>query len=188
VVLNNNIFEIGDAEKKQAQQFLQKEYEREALSFPYVAPPFDASAALYAAITTYQLAQLLLYRQQRPEEVLMLLQPYPEKITAGAMLSADLTFRFLPDFFYQFKAIDFEDPVLPFVLTLCEHWHYAAIRMEQDVSNLDFSMVQADACLMQLYIDRIIESKNIALAHLPFFKERIEGILSIHKETLWNNF
>lgn len=136
--------------------YLADEYKREAVTYPYTPPPFDVAAALWGAQTLYTAAQLVLYRQAPSTELGLLLPPYLTRPGAAAMHAADLTLRFLPDVTQLLTTIDADDPLLPVLENHLATWHFSGILYPVMPSNTDLSPLEADACLRQRYIDRLI--------------------------------
>lgn len=188
VVLYNNLLEIKEQDSIRTTTYLQQAYNREALNYPNPIPAFDADAALWAAKTIYTFAQLLLYRSQEKKDLEQVLPPYKNKISAAAIISADLTLRFLPDFHTQFFLIDQEDIVLPIIDSVKMQWHYSFIKKLDQVDNLDFTSISADSCLYQLYVDRVVQNKNAILAKHPLIMDGVKSIFGIYQSQFWSNF
>ena len=112
IMLYGNILQVTDAEAREVVVFLEKEYEAEALNYPYSIPSFDDTAALWAAKTVYIAAQLILYRETKNEALPLILPDFTGDVTPAAILSCDLCLRFLPTMIVQLKAIDSEDELI----------------------------------------------------------------------------
>jgi hypothetical protein len=126
VMLYENILAIPDEEVTSVAEFLRSEYENEALNHPKPLPEYDPEAAVWAARTLYVSAQLLLYRENKVTDLSTLI-PDNLEVNAGAILSADLTLRFLPDLVKQMEVIDPDDDLLHILRKLLEKWHYSAV-------------------------------------------------------------
>lgn len=187
IMLYGNILTIDQLESIETVEFLRNEYELEALEYPYNVPPFDEEAALWAAKTVYISAQLILYRENRNTELSVLLPEFSAEITPSAILSADLCLRFLPDMLIQLKLIDSEDPLIALQESLLTLWHYSGVRYALNIEMLDFEKINMDACLRQLYTNRIIEYKKIHLAKHPAFKEGIAADMGMYSHVFWND-
>lgn len=188
IVLYGNILTIKEPEAKEVLEFLRKEYEQEALDYPYTAPAFDGDAALWAATSVYVAAQLILYRENKEAELALLLPDFQNTITPSAILSADLCLRFLPDMLHQLSLMDNEDALIQVLERKLLTWHYSGISYPLQVESLDFTAISADKCLHQQYINRIIENKKIQIALHPASKELVQASLGLFTADFWNEF
>jgi hypothetical protein len=189
VILHSNVLDISPEEIEKTSLFLESEYKQECLSYPYTAPEFDVQAAIWAARLFYISSQLLLYREQNIEEINKLLPPYNSEITASAILSADLTLRFIPHIVTELKLIDDTDPLIETLESYLHLWHYSAIGYSlPNIDKLDFKILETDKCLNQLYINRIIEKNAISLSKHPALHSAIESTLGMYKKELWEGF
>lgn len=188
VMLYANMLQVPVEEEQEIVDFLHREFLSESLEYPYVVPEFDGAAALWAAKTVNTAAQLILYRKDKPAELAPLLPAYMGEHTAGAILSADLCLRFIPDMLVQLMMIDREDELIPILEGIMAQWHYSAVKHKQDISGLNFDVVAGNQCLLQLYTDRIIAYKHIQLALHPAFKGSVQASLGIYGKEFWNNF
>ena len=89
VTLYDNIFQIEEVESKAVIDYLSKEFNKEAMEYPFTSPAFSESASLWGAKTVYLVAQLILYRKNRPDELQNLIENFQEEITPSTILSAD---------------------------------------------------------------------------------------------------
>jgi hypothetical protein len=188
VMLYNNLLEVSETDANEALNFLAYEYRVEARNYPFLAPDFEPEAALWAAKTIYTAMQLMLYRKNESSDLAQLLPKYEAEINPSAILSADLTLRFLPDVLTQLHLIDFEDSLLTLLKEILQTWHYAGVGYALDESILDFSPILSNPCLYQLYLDRIIEKKKISLAQNPVFITGINANLGIFGDEFWKDF
>jgi len=187
VILYNNILEIDKDDLSETVSFLKNEYENEKLNYPYHAPNFDTDAAIYSAKITYYIAQLILYRNIDITDTQKYFTPFQKSLEASSILTADLLFRFLPQFHLELMKIDFEDGLMQEVINLMNTWHYSSIAFHKESNHLDTIEWYNNECYQQLYIDRIIEVKNHYLADHPKIKPYIKGHLSIYKKHYWNH-
>ncbi|KIC92615.1 hypothetical protein [Flavihumibacter solisilvae] len=186
LTLHNGLHQADTNEDSIVMDFLLEEYERERLEYPGTPPAFNAAVALWGARTCYFAAQLLLFRKHAPEEISSLLPSYEGEITAAAMLSADLCLRFVPAIAHKAAAIDPNDPLVPLLVKHLETWHYSGLLLNQPPANPDLVTVTGDACLQQLYVNRIIETRNQKLAETPPLNKEINATLGNHRDTFWN--
>ncbi|WP_316793772.1 hypothetical protein [Pedobacter frigoris] len=188
LTLYGNLLDISDADERQARQFLGSEYKDESQSYPYDIPDFDSDAALWGARVVYVAAQLLLFRQHKSENLKDLISDFSQAPTPAMMLSADLCMRFLPDILHQLKYIDPEDVLIDLLEGILRKWHYSAVAYPLDCNNMSFENLDQDQCFLQLYLNRIVEYKNLSLAHHVFFASRVAANLGIYASELWNDF
>lgn len=186
VLLYGKISGIGEDENTEVVQFLEREYRNESSGFPFSPPQFEASAALWAAQTVYIISQLLLYRDDPAKELRALLPRFEGTLTAGAVLSADLCLRFVPDILDELKLIDDEDPLIELIQELLNNWHYSGMVAIENTEALDFSVIQSNECLQLLYCNRVIEQKHNLFYENTFLKQHIDAALGMYKIQFWN--
>jgi len=177
LVLHQNILTIPEEEKEEVAEFLEKEFYEEVLHFPHVASQFNKEAALWAAETLYIASQLFLYRKNQPEELKQLFLKETFEKTASTFLSVDLALRFVPSLLTELNYIDPEDSLVSILEDILTSWHYSGINYSLEVEKLDFSVIIADKCLFQLYLNRVLEYKNRTLLKQPdlqrLYKENV---------------
>jgi hypothetical protein len=188
VLLYDNILNTTVEDEKEVVDFLNEEYSLEALNHPYQSPEFNSHASLWAAKTVYISAQLILYRENKDADLSTLLPGFTSEVNTAAVLSADLCLRFLPDLIIQLKLIDSEDALIQVLEATLKQWHYSSVRYTQDIDLLDFAVVNSDPCLHQLYCNRIVQQRSMALAKHPVFYDSIRSQLGIYGSELWNEF
>jgi hypothetical protein len=185
VILYNKLITISKIEEDEVILFLETEYEKEILEYPGLVPEFNAAASLWAAKTVYLAAQLLLHREHKVSDLSMLLPDYCGNIDASAVLSADICLRFLPQIIAEIKRIDPEDLILPILEKHLIRFHYAAIGFEVEIEDLNFDVIAANDCLLQLYIDRVVQRKAIKLAQIDFIKKQLEIGFGDYQKLFW---
>jgi len=171
-------------------EFLQQEYERERLEFPGIAPNFEQSAAIWAARTVFIAAQLLLSREKDEQDMVTLLPAYKGPMTPGAILSADLCLRCLPDVIEKAKEISPDDPLIQLLEAILWKWHYSGIgylsRPGEDRAPIDnWEPIAGNGCLLQLYVDRVIDRQAITLAKGPILRPAIKAAMGDHSAYFW---
>jgi MoxR-vWA-beta-propeller ternary system domain bpX4 len=186
ILLYAHAVQIPSQELELAAAFLETEYDNECLGYPGQAPAFDTAAALWAAKTVYIAAQLLLYRQDKEADIPAMLPAYEGVITPGTILSADLCLRFLPDVLQMAKNIDADDVLVTILAVHLQQWHYSAIGHLIQTEGLDFSVINTNSCLQQLYADRVIARKDKRLAALAEVAPMVKAALGNHQTYFWN--
>ena len=181
---------LTPSEEDQAEtvRFLEAEYHRESPEYPYLVPPFNPAAAGWAARTVYLAIQWIVYREHTAKELAHLLPDYPGEATASALLSADLLLRFLPDIITQVRLIDAEDHLVNLLEDKLHRWHYSGVAYPLTPERLSFDAVTVDACVYQLYVDRVITHRNVFLAHHPALEEGIRASLGMFAPNFWQDF
>jgi hypothetical protein len=174
IILYDKLITISKEEEIDTISFLETEYEREILDYPGIAPKFNVAAGLWASKTVYFATQLLLYREHKISDLEMLLPDYNGEKDASAMLSADICLRFLPQIVAEMKRIDSDDLVIPILERQLYQFHYSAIGFEIDIENINFDIVASDDCLLQLYIDRVVQRKVLKFTESDFIKKQLE--------------
>lgn len=188
IMLYGSVLQISEKEAAGVTKFLESEYQQEVWEYPGEAPAFDAQAALWAAKTVYTAAQLMLYRENKPDDLVALLPSFQNNCTAVNALSADLCLRFLPNIIVQLKLIDSEDELIHILENILLEWHYSGINYPLEIDSLSFDLLFANNCLRQLYIDKIIAYKKLSLAMHAACKPLVTAQLGIFTQTFWNDF
>lgn len=188
VLLYEKVMSWENIEEQELIDFLSLEYQNESLNYPYQIPEFNPSAALWASKIIYLAAQLILYRDQKENDLGELFSDFEVDLDASGILSADLCLRFLPDMLFQLKVIDSQDGLIELLETIAYRWHYSAIRYPLEIERLSFEWMNSDTCLKQLYVNRIIEYKKLKLAEHPACYDAVKVSLGIHGKQLWKEF
>lgn len=188
IILYANRPEFSENERIKVINFLRKEYDREALNFPFEAPIFNEGAAIWSAEFVYLVAQFILYRKDNIGKLDELFPIYLQEVDASTALSVDLTFRFIPDMLLQLRSIDSEDPLINLVEDQLHKWHYSGIKYDLDVHNIEMNWIFSSRCMQQLYVDRIIAYKNIKLAKNKNIYPHLKATLSIFETFFWVDF
>jgi hypothetical protein len=179
--------EFSTWEEKVVIDFLEEEYNKESTHYPFAAPAFNANAAIWAAKLLYTTAYFYLNRTDDVATVIKRIKTYSEKPTVEEMLSADLVLRFLPQLYNELKRLDFEDSILPLLHKQLQYFHYAAIGMDIEMENVDLSIVFQSQCFQQLYLNRIVERKDIQIAKVEEIAAALRENFGAYKENFWRN-
>ncbi|MBI1286256.1 MAG: hypothetical protein GC178_01645 [Flavobacteriales bacterium] len=188
VILYDNILFVTESDRTELGIYLKEQYAFEQVEYPSNAPSFNANAAIWAAEVVYVSAQLLLHRKHQDGELEDLLPNWENDIDASAILSADLCLRFLPALGKHLSVIEPEDKLIPIIETILNTWHYSGIPSIKDVSDLNFERILADSCVLQLYVDRVIEYQRQDLARLYVLQPWVKASLGIHSNHYWSTF
>lgn len=188
VMLYNNILQIKELESEEVVSFLKQEYENEILNYPFTAPQFNSESALWAAKTIYYSTQLMLYREHKEADLNNLIPDFEKEIATAEILSADLVLRFLPNIINQLKFIDSEDKLIALLEEKLIKWHYSGVNYKLEINKLNFDAIKQNKTMLQLYINKIMEFKNIELAKHSIFKSTIDDNLGLYASTFWNTY
>lgn len=186
-IIYENKLEVSKTEEKEVVEFLQDEYEKEKLNYPFQAPPYDASAALWASEIVYFATQLLLNRQDTLDKIDNLFPFYNKPVTDSVLLSADLCLRFLPQLIVQLKHMDADDEIIPVLEQILIQFPYSCIGYEIDIETIGLNTVLSNACLSQLFLDRVVEKKDKKLANLNQIKPLLLANFGNYKNIFWND-
>ncbi|BAV07993.1 hypothetical protein SAMN05421788_103336 [Filimonas lacunae] len=176
-----------EEDKELLTHFLEMEYGNECLEYPGTAPVFDGAAALWGAQVVYTASLLLLDRKHHVEEIPTLLPSYTGPVTEGAMLSADLCLRFLPQIIKQLQAIDAEDVLIPLLEQVLTRWHYSGIGLELGIENELLEIALRHNCLRQLYVNRIIQYQYKPLATHPLWQPWVMAAMGNYTTYFWKD-
>lgn len=185
VILYDKLITIAQTEETEVALFLETEYEKEILEYPGIAPNFNSGAALWAARTVYLATQLLLHREHKMKDVKELLSFYIGVVDASAIISADLCLRFLPQIITEIRKIDPEDLIIEILEKHLIQFHYSAIGSDLDTESVNFEIIAENDCLLQLYIDRIVQRKSIKWAQSDFIKKQLEIGFGDYQKLFW---
>jgi len=176
---------VADVHEKDLVLYLQREFENEQLEYPINKLEFSSKAALWSAKVVYKAANLLLNREEEPKDLSIFFSLFDEKLTGGQILSVDLCLRFLPAILKQIKNADPSDPLIDLLELILKQWHYSAVGYFSKLEDFNFDEYWNDSCLLQLYVDRVIEKKSRVYLKVPELLAHIHGCIGIHAQTLW---
>ncbi len=185
LILHRKITSFSEGEDFLVMEFLEREFEKERITYPNPVPVFNNEVALFGAKLLYVVAELILYRELDLKQIQLIWPRYDGKVDAGALLSADLCLRFLPQITWQLKSIDPDDEILSLVNKELERWHYSAVGYEILVDGLQWEQLENNSCLMQLYANRVIERKASDLAALPQMSSWVKETMGNYEAALW---
>lgn len=133
--------------------------------FPGDAPPFSMAAARWAASAFQAACGFLIHRDAGQEQLEQVLRRRcPEAISPSVCYSVDLTFRYLPDLVRMARAASSQDPLVVEALQWCREWPLSSVGVSGvlEGGTIDISAFAAEPGLMTIYVDRIIERKDMS--------------------------
>lgn len=182
VHLSYQWYKVDAKEQQQAITYLLHYHRQESLNHPYQVPDFDAPAAIWGALFLYHAAQAILNRQATLENITPLFNAYQGPKTPAAILSVDLSLRFLADLLDKLKTINPDDGLILLLEQQLEQWPYSAV----GYSIQQFPAQELnDPCLRQLYADRIIAKKDTRLLTIPLLLKTVRASLGAHQQKIW---
>ncbi len=188
MLYGDKLLHFSEAVQEETLEFLRSEYTKESADYPFAVPDFEANAALWGAKMMYVATHLMLYRETKVADIEQLLPNFEATVSPSAMLSADLSLRFLPHVITHLHMIDPEDRLKEILEKHLLTWHFSGILHFSKPENLNFEVIVADKCLHQLYINRVIEYKKQYFSTHPALREGIKASLSIFAEEFWKGF
>ena len=145
-------------------------------------PDVSDNALLWGAVTTFHASSLLAYRDAGEEVVRLALSvPCPETASPSVCYSVDLTFRFLPDLVRLARAVSPNDPLVDVLTSLARQWPLSSVGIA-GVESVDVTSILADDCLLQLYTDRIIATKDRSRLNEQRVRDKIRASIGLHSE------
>lgn len=189
LVLSAQWAPVTDAERPIAEGYLRAVYVQETLEYPHQAPAFDAGAARWAAELVYHSAQLLFHRSTVLSELEHYFAPYEGSIDASAILSADLSLRFMPLLLDKLKELNSEDFLLDLLQGCLLPWHYSLVGTTwRPPLAKNWSALEGNPCLAQLYTDKVIIAQDLELASVPILYNGILASLGDYVAEAWESF
>jgi len=188
LVLFGRVDQPTEEEEQSVVAFLKSRYDYEALGYPHFAPPFDEAAALWSSKILFHAAQLVMYRQHEAESLKDYIPPFPTPQTSSAILTADLSLRYLPAILTYLEQISVEDPLIPLLKTTLESWHYSGLLSTYKLNTPEFHNAYDDPCLLQLYVDRVIRQKKKTIGQTDKLKPYVLSTLGNYDTLFWKDF
>lgn len=187
VILFNNVFHFTEEENKKVASFLTSEFELESSNYPKIKTVFNPQAALWSAQVVYIIAQMIVFRKNNIDEVEQIIPKENFDVTVDNMLSIDLCLRFLPQMISKLNELDQEDILIEKGNTILKKWHYSNVEKATDIPNNLDELYLVDG-FKNMYINRIVQYQNIALATHQASNRTIKNALNIYEDVLWPAF
>jgi hypothetical protein len=148
-------------EAASVRQLLQEIDASRRLELPGKAPPLDLPAAEWAGEMLHAACQFLVHRDLPAELVAeRLAQPCPVAPSPSVCYSVDLTFATLPDVISLARGIAVNDPLTVGLTKLAVAWPLSSVGVPEAAS-ADVSAFVDDDCLARLYVDRVIQRRDL---------------------------
>lgn len=149
-----------------------------------MVPLFHGEAALWAANYLYRSVQLVMLRNLDEAAVQGLLMPFPGTVSPEAVLSVDLSFRYLPNLLVLAKGLAPEDVLVKRLQETALQWPFSSVGMNVEGA-MELEVIMSNACLRRAYIDRIIEAKDEKRCNNSLVNEYLKEALGDHSAILW---
>lgn len=153
---------------------LQRESEYR-VELPGMPPDVDARAAAWGLATMYQLCQFHVYRHLGSDVVEQRFAAALQSDLPGVHYSVDLALRFLPDIAHLTGHSSPEDPLSAVVQRLASDWPLSSVGIP-DIAPRDLEPILADDCLRRMYVDRVIDRRDLARCEHPLVQAEIRRV------------
>ncbi|SIR37758.1 hypothetical protein [Chryseobacterium indoltheticum] len=176
---------LSEKEEKEAEDFFESEFEKERLDFLSDKIPFNKEAAIWAAKVLYHSAQLYLIRKDTAKDLEKLIPQYRGEKDVSAILSADLSLRFLPQLLDALKIADSTDPLVKILENILQQFHYSGIGLDLNLENINWEEELKNKTYRKLYLERIVEEKAYSLAEIPYINQLLIAEFGMYKDIFW---
>lgn len=185
ITIFSDIHEISKKEEQDAADYFQAEFEKERLEFLSDTLVCDTETAVWAAKVVYYSAQLHLIRENTAKDLNKLIPSFKGKKDISAILSADLSLRFLPQIVSALQVSDPEDPLVKMLENILKQFHYSAVGFDLDLEDINWEEELKDKTYRKLYLERIVEKKSYQLAEIPYLNQLLIAEFGLHKDVFW---
>ncbi len=176
---------LSEKEEKEAEDFFESEFEKERLDFLSDKIPFNKEAAIWAAKVLYHSAQLYLIRKDTAKDLEKLIQQYQDEKDVSAILSADLSLRFVPQLLDALQIADSTDPLVKILENILQQFHYSGIGLDLNFEKINWEEELKNKTYRKLYLERIVEKKAYKLAEIPYINQLLIAEFGMYKDIFW---
>ena len=176
---------LSEKEEKEAEDFFESEFEKERLDFLSDKIPFNKEAAIWAAKVLYHSAQLYLIRKDTAKDLEKLIPQYQDEKDVSAILSADLSLRFLPQLLDALQIADSTDPLVKILENILQQFHYSGIGLDLNFEKINWEEELKNKTYRKLYLERIVEKKAYSLAEIPYVNQLLIAEFGMYKDIFW---
>ncbi|WP_159477937.1 hypothetical protein [Chryseobacterium sp. 18068] len=176
---------LSEKEEKEAEDFFESEFEKERLDFLSDKIPFNKEAAIWAAKVLYHSAQLYLIRKDTAKNLEKLIPQYQGEKNTSAILSADLSLRFLPQLLDALQIADSTDPLVKMLENILHQFHYSGIGLDLNLEKINWEEELKNKTYRKLYLERIVEKKAYKLAEIPYINQLLIAEFGMYKDIFW---
>lgn len=176
---------LSEKEENEAEDFFESEFEKERLDFLSDKIPFNKEAAVWAAKILYHSVQLYLIRKDTAKDLEKLIPQYQGEKDVSAILSADLSLRFLPQLLDALQVADSTDPLAKMLENILHQFHYSGIGLDLNLEKINWEEELKDKTYRKLYLERIVEKKAYKLAEIPYINQLLIAEFGMYKDIFW---
>lgn len=176
---------LSEKEEKEAEDFFESEFEKERLEFLSDKIRFNNETAIWAAKILYHSTQLYLIRKDTAKDLENLIPQYQGEKDVSAILSADLSLRFLPQLLDALQVADSTDPLVKMLENILHQFHYSGIGLDLNLEKINWEEELKDKTYRKLYLERIVEKKAYKLAEIPYINQLLIAEFGMYKEIFW---
>lgn len=185
ITIFSDIKEISNREELEAGDYFEGEFEKERLEFLSDQISCNKETAVWAAKILYHGAQLYLIRKDTAKNLDQFVPNFKGVKDISTILSADLSFRFLPQVIDVLHTADSEDPLVKMLKNILQEFHYSGVGYELELENINWEEELKDRTYRKLYLERIVENKAYKLAEIPYINKLLMAEFGLHKEVFW---
>ncbi len=185
ITIFTDFHEISEKEESDAADYFEAEFEKERLEFLSDQISFDKKTAVWAAKILYHSVRLHLIRENTAKDLNRLIPPYSGNRNIPAILSADLSLRFLPQIISALHDADPEDVLMSMLENVLRRFHYSAVGMDLELEPINWEEELKDRTYRKLYLERIVERKSYKLAEIPYINQLLIAEFGLHKDVFW---
>ncbi len=109
-------------------------------------------------------------------------------LRAAAILTADICLRFIPEILMQLDRADVEDPLIKILKSILHEWHFSGLLGKEILKAVEFGSAFENQCLLQTYVDRVIDKKQTQIAQQEKIKPHILASLGGYRDIFWKDF
>ena len=172
-------------EEKEAEDYFETEFEKERLDFLSDQILFNKEATIWAAKILYHSVQLYLIRKDTAKDLEKLIPQYQCEKNVSAILSADLSLRFLPQLLDALQVADSKDPLVKMLENILHQFHYSGIGLDLNLEKINWEEELKDKTYRKLYLERIVEKKAYKLAEIPYINDLLIAEFGMYKDVFW---
>lgn len=133
----------------------------------------------------YHSAQLYLIRKDTAKDLEKLIPQYQGEKNVSAILSADLSLRFLPQLLDALQVADSTDPLVKMLENILHQFHYSGIGLDLNLEKINWEEELKDKTYRKLYLERIVEKKAYKLAEISYINQLLIAEFGMYKDIFW---
>jgi MoxR-vWA-beta-propeller ternary system domain bpX4 len=175
---------ISSEDMDETRLLLEQLYQDECTHLAGTAPPFDAAAAVWAAIYLYNSIHYIVWRDIGEEEMKAGLQPWSGQYNPSSAWSADLILRHLPRLTELAKGLSPGDILVSELRSTAAQWPLSSPGVELD-ETCEQRPVPDHPGLRLLYLDRIIKEKDKSKLKDPVIREGVRELTGHQLSVFW---